>query len=211
MVKIKICGITNEKDAFYTTTLGADFIGFNFYAGSDRKISTKMAKDIIAKAPPVIIPVGLFVNDEMDIITAVIKTCNIKHVQFHGNESAEFCGHFKKSFPEITLIKAFKMKGEGSLRYIKQFTDIVDYFLLDAYVPGEEGGTGETFNWDIAIEVKQFNKPIFLAGGLTPENVVDAITKVQPYAVDVATGVERLPRRKDFDKLKQFIVNAKKA
>jgi phosphoribosylanthranilate isomerase len=211
MVKSKIGGITSEKDAFYTTTCGADFIGFNFWPDSLRYIAIKTAQKIIAGLPPgVITPVGVFVNAEMNEIIDVTKKCNLKHVQLHGSETPEFVDRFKQSYPDIIVIKAFKIKGEGTLRYISQFKDIADYFLFDAFVPGEEGGTGATFNWDIAIEAKKYDKPVFLAGGLTPENVIEAIEKVQPYAVDVATGVERLPKRKDFDKLKQFIVNVRK-
>jgi len=229
MTKIKICGITNLQDATWSATLGVDYLGFNFYKRSPRKISISMAQEIISKIPPVCEPVGIFVDEEINVILDTVKKCNLKLIQLHGKETPDYCLNLKMQLiklehPEfesvsendilqketkIKIIKAFRIKGEGTLKYLSRFKDIVDYFLLDTYIQGIEGGTGETFNWDLAVESKKYNKPIFLAGGLTPENVKEAIQKVQPYAVDTASGVERLPRRKDFDKLKKFILNAR--
>ena len=106
-------------------------------------------------------------------------------------------------------MKAFRIENESSVEAIKPYLEAVNYLLLDAYVPGEPGGTGEVFNWELALKVKELNKPFFLAGGLTPENVSEAIAKVQPFGVDVASGVERLPRRKDYDKVNQFVRKAR--
>ncbi|MDI6640999.1 MAG: phosphoribosylanthranilate isomerase, partial [Elusimicrobiota bacterium] len=183
-------------------------------------------------------PVGVFVDEQIDTILKVVKKCQLRLVQLHGKESPEYCkslhsllvthhsqellsdcqpgrflqrttGVFEKERICVSLIKAFRIKSEATLKYISRFKDVVDYFLVDTYVPSKEGGTGEVFNWEIAVEAKKYNKPIFLAGGLTPENVKDAIEKVAPFAVDVASGVERLPRRKDYEKLKNFILNVK--
>ncbi|MFN3966394.1 MAG: phosphoribosylanthranilate isomerase [Endomicrobiia bacterium] len=207
MTKIKICGITNYEDAMYSVTLGADFLGFNFYSKSKRKISIDTAKEIISKLPDTFVPVGVFVDEEIDKIKEIVERCNLNMIQLHGKESPEYCNELKLKIEneKIKIIKAFRIKTEGTLKYIARYKNVADYFLLDTYVPEIEGGTGETFNWEIAIEVKKFNVPIFLAGGLTPENVKEAVMKVQPYAVDVASGVERFPRRKDYNKLRDFI------
>jgi len=218
VVKIKICGITNEKDAIWATNLGADYLGFNFYKLSPRKISPKLASEIIAKLPSFIQPVGVFVNEEMKTVLKIVKKCKLSLVQLHGEETPEYCNEFKveSSMPhrqvageatkfKVGIIKAFRIKEEKSLEVIPGYVDKVDYFLLDTHVEGVAGGSGEVFNWDLALRVKDYGKPVFLAGGLTPENVKEAITKVQPYAVDVASGVERLPRRKDYEKMKVFI------
>lgn len=218
MTKIKICGLTNEKDAIWATNLGAEYLGFNFYKLSPRKISPKLAGKVIAKLPSFVQPVGVFVNEEMKTALKIVKKCNLSLAQLHGEETPEYCEKFKveSSMPhrqvtgettklKVGIIKAFRIKDEKSLETIPQYIDKVDYFLLDTYVEEVAGGSGEVFNWDLAMRVKEFGKPIFLAGGLTPENVKEAITKVQPYAVDVASGVERLPRRKDYEKMKIFI------
>lgn len=216
MTKVKICGITNEKDALWATNLGADYLGFNFFAGSPRKISPELAKKIIAKLPPFISTVGVFVNEEIKTVLKIVKKCNLSLVQLHGEETAEYCEKFKVESLKLKvgIIKAFRIENEKSLEPISQYVEKVDYFLFDTYVPGIEGGTGVPMsreNWDLALKVKEMfistsnPKPIFLAGGLNPENVQEAVIKVKPYAVDVASGIERLPRRKDYEKMKTFI------
>jgi len=203
MVKIKICGITNEKDALWAVNMGADYIGFNFYKNSPRKVSLKLAAQIIAKLPSFTQSVGVFVNEEIKIVKRIAEKGGLSLVQLHGEEAPEYCRELKAQSPRLRIIKAFKMKNKGNLEEIQNYD--VDYYLLDSYVPGIEGGTGEIFNWDLAVEAKQFGKPIFLAGGLTAENVILAIEKVSPYAVDVASGVERTPRRKDYQLMREFI------
>lgn len=211
MVKVKICGITNLQDATCAVSLGAEYLGFNFYGKSPRKISYKFAEEIICKLPPISEPAGVFVNEEIDVVLNTVKKCRLKLVQLHGKEQPEYCESLRSRVQDsgLKIIKAFRIKGKGSLRNLVRYKDIVDYFLLDTYVAGVEGGTGEIFNWDIAKEAKRYGKPVFLAGGLTHENVAEAVKTAGPYAVDAASGVERLPRRKDYDKLKNFIMNAK--
>jgi phosphoribosylanthranilate isomerase len=205
--KVKICGVTNLKDATLVASLGADYIGLNLYKESPRKVSVKMAKDIIATLPPFITPVAVFVDEDITEAGKILKKCGFKMVQLHGNESVEYCTQLKVA-ANIPLIKAFRILDENSLSLMIDYKDVVDYFLLDAYVAGEPGGTGETFNWELALKAKELNKSVFLAGGLTPDNVLDAIEKVQPFCVDSASGVERLPTKKDYDKLKDFIRKA---
>jgi len=203
MVRIKICGITNEKDALWAVNLGADYIGFNFYKDSPRKISPELASQIIGKLPSFTRPVGVFVDEEVRKVKRIAERCGLILVQLHGAEPPEYCLKLQSESPRLKIIKAFKVKNKGVLEEIEKYD--VDYYILDSYVPGMEGGTGEVFNWDLAVEAKQFGKPIFLAGGLTPENVISAIEKVDPYGVDVASGVEKSPRRKDYELMRQFI------
>jgi phosphoribosylanthranilate isomerase len=204
MTKVKICGITNLEDAVLVANLGADFAGMNFYKESPRKISLQMAKDIVSKLPKFITPCGVFVDEEPSALLKTIKKLGLGMIQLHGNESPEYCGRVK-SMATVKIIKVFRVSDEQSLAPISAHLENIDYILLDTLVQGEQGGTGEVFNWDIALKAKEFGKPIFLAGGLTPENVLDAIEKVDPFAVDVASGVERLPRRKDYQKTMNFI------
>lgn len=198
MSKVKICGITNLQDANWVVSLGAEYLGFNFHSKSPRKISYKLAGEIISKLPPFSEPVGVFVDEEIDNIVKAIGQCKLKLIQLHGKEQPEYCDSLKAKIQDtgVKIIKAFRIKGEGSIRNLPRYKDTADYFLLDTYVPGVEGGTGEVFNWDVAKEAKKYDKPIFLAGGLTPENVAEAVKTAWPYAVDVAGGVERLPKEK---------------
>jgi len=203
MVRIKICGITNEKDALWAVNLGADYIGFNFYKNSPRKISPKLAAQIIGKLPSFIQPVGVFVNEETRIVKRITEKCRLDLVQLHGEEAPEYCRELQAQSPRLKIIKVIRIRDKGNLEGTEKYG--VDYYLLDSYVPGIEGGTGEIFDWDLAVEAKQFGKPIFLAGGLTPDNVTQALEKVNPYGVDVASGVERTPRRKDYALMRDFI------
>lgn len=205
MVKIKICGITNVGDATWVANLGADYLGLNFTKESKRKISLEKAKEIANVLPPYIKKVGLFVNEEPKIVNKILSLCNLDMLQFHGEETPGYCNQFKG---KAEIIKAFRLKDEESLRAIPAYD--VDYYLLDTFIQGEQGGTGTTFNWDLALEVKQFGRPIFLAGGLSPENVVEAIKKVNPFAVDVSSGVEVSPRRKSMELMQEFIKNVRK-
>ena len=204
MTKIKICGVTNYEDALLVANLGAEYIGFNFFKDSPRKISEKNAKEIILKMPPFVTPVGVFVDEDPAALAKTAKKCALKMIQLHGSETPDYCRDVSQHC-SLPVIKAFRISDEKSLETIPAYVDSADYFLLDAFVPGEPGGTGEVFNWDLALKVKELNKPIFLAGGLTPENVYSAVEKVLPYAVDTASGVERLQRRKDFEKMKLFV------
>lgn len=220
MVKIKICGITNENDARWAASAGVDFIGLNFYKNSPRKISLNMAKNITSSLPEFVMPVGIFVDEEMESVLKIVKKAQIKAVQLHGSESPEYCAELKEkvstTVPPDTLwegtlkiIKAFRINENFQTEQTAGYQN-VDYFLLDAYTEGLAGGTGQTFNWDIALEIKKSGKPVFLSGGLTPENVAEAIKKVEPFAVDVCSGIERTPTRKDFDKMLAFVKAVRK-
>ena len=204
MVKVKICGITNLKDALTAQNCGADFLGFVF-ADSPRRIDPKKAKDIIAELSPDVKIVALFVNEQKKRVLDTIDSLGrVDMLQFHGDETPEYCGCFK----DQKIIKAFRIKDERSLEDIKAFCDI-DFILLDAFKYGQFGGTGDNFDWNIAAMLKQPNVPIFLSGGLNPDNVKTAVDKVKPFCVDVSSGVEREPGKKDEVLIARFIQNAK--
>jgi phosphoribosylanthranilate isomerase len=205
MTRIKVCGITNTEDAVWVANLGADYLGLVFAKDSPRKVSLDKAKEIAKTVPPYIRKVGLFVNEEPKQVERILAACSLDTLQFHGEETAEYCREFKG---RAEIIKAFRIKDEESLAQIPQYD--VDFYLLDAFVEGAQGGTGETFNWDLACRAKEFGRPIFLAGGLNPDNVKQAIKKVQPYAVDVSSGVESSPRRKSKELMQAFIDNVRK-
>ena len=201
MVKVKICGITNLDDALTAVEAGADALGFVFYDKSPRCIAPENASAIISALPPFVVTVGLFVNAAVDFVNHTAQTCLLDKVQLHGDESAEFC-----SLVTRPVVKVFRIRGEAGLEPMQDFR--VSAYLLDAYSSDAYGGTGLTFNWEIAKKAKQFG-PIILAGGLTPDNVRQAVDTVGPYAVDVSSGVEAAPGRKDPVKVREFIQNAK--
>ena len=206
MVTVKICGITNLEDALASCEYGADAIGFIFYRNSPRFIEPHKAGEIIKKIPPFVAAVGVFVNEDISAVNKIAREAGLNAVQLHGNESTEFC-------EKITgrVIKSFKVKkGEAKTLYHEMQKYNVSGYLLDTYKEELEGGTGVVFDWDIAMEAGRLGR-IILAGGLTPENVADAIKKARPYAVDVSSGVEERPGKKDLKKVREFIRKAKGA
>jgi phosphoribosylanthranilate isomerase len=202
--RVKICGITNLADAQAAIAAGADALGLNFYEGSPRHITVKEAAEISKQLPPFVMRAGVFVNADEDLITHAIGECNLSLLQFHGDEPPEFCTQFG-----LMSMKAFRIRNEESLKELTNYQ--TDAYLLDAFSPEARGGTGEKFNWDLAIEAQKFGKPVFLAGGLTPENVADAVRKVRPFGVDVSSGVESSPGKKDHAQIHAFIAAVRKA
>jgi phosphoribosylanthranilate isomerase len=202
-VKVKICGVTNFEDALAAVDAGADALGFMFYEPSPRNVVVKLAADIIRQLPPFVAKVGVFVNATDESVRWAIGECGIDTVQFHGDETPEFC----RKFRPFKTYKAFRMENLESLRALPGFR--TDAWLLDSFVEAKLGGTGAKFNWDLAVEAKKLGRPIILAGGLTPENVAESVRMVQPFAVDVSSGVETWPGKKDHAKLRRFIAAAK--
>jgi phosphoribosylanthranilate isomerase len=201
---VKICGITDIADGLAATEAGADAIGLMFHEPSPRHVSLKTAAAIARELPPFVIKVGVFVNAPEDAVLRAIGECGLNIAQFHGEETPEFCSLFP-----IMTVKAFRIRDADSLKALTDYG--TDAWLLDACVPGQLGGTGAKFNWDLAVEAAKLGRPIFLAGGLTPENVGDAVRQVHPYAVDVSSGVESAPGRKDHAKMRAFVKAAKTA
>jgi phosphoribosylanthranilate isomerase len=202
MVKVKICGITNLEDALAAADFGADALGFVFYEGSPRCVSQDEARDIIRMLPPFLTTVGVFVDKNPDEIRAIMEHVSLDVAQLHGHEPPGAC------LTAGRVIKAIRVKELSDLEPLRQYR--VSAFLLDAYTPESFGGTGQIFNWDIAVDAKQFGN-IILAGGLNPDNVKKAIRWVRPYAVDVSSGVEERKGKKDLGKLRLFIERAKAA
>jgi phosphoribosylanthranilate isomerase len=200
--RVKICGITNLADAQAAVQAGADALGFIFCEKSPRYVTVAQAAEISKQLPPLIMRVGVFVNAPEALIMRAIAEVGLTTLQFHGDESPEECLRFG-----LMNMKAFRMKDAGTLEQIAQYH--TDAYLLDAYSPDIRGGTGHTFNWDLALEAQKFGKPIFISGGLTPENVAEAIRKVHPFGVDVSSGVESSSGKKDHAKVKAFITAAK--
>lgn len=195
-VRIKICGITNLDDALVATELGADAVGFIFYEKSPRYINPKTAALIIRELPPFVATIGVFVNEPPEKVVEVAKEAGVGCVQLHGDETPEYCASLG-----LRAIKALRVRDASVLNMLRTYS--VSGILLDTYREGVPGGTGETFDWEIAAEAAGAGR-IILSGGLTPENVREAIEKVGPYAVDVSSGVESSPGKKDHDKLRKF-------
>jgi phosphoribosylanthranilate isomerase len=203
MVKIKVCGITNATDAQLAAKLGVDALGFNFCPESPRFVSRERAKAIIALLPPFVTPVGIFVNEDRAAIRETCAMCGLQAVQLHGEEPPSLISGLRM----YKIIKAFRVHSERDLAQIRRYD--ADAFLLDAYTPGKRGGTGKTFNWNLARPIASSVR-VILAGGLTPVNVGHAIRAVQPYAVDVCGGVEGEPGKKDRQLLRAFIEEVQK-
>jgi len=197
MTRIKICGITNKEDALEAAHLGVDALGFVF-AESPRRVIPRMVQEIVELLPPFISRVGVFVNEERGKVKEIAARCHLTTLQFHGEESPSYCEGFKEK-----TVKAFSIKDEAILETIPEYQ--VDAYLLDSYSPSRYGGTGKTFDWQIALKIKKFGVPVILSGGLDPDNVKEAIERVRPYAVDVGSGVEVEEGKKDTEKLEDFV------
>jgi phosphoribosylanthranilate isomerase len=198
MIKIKICGITNLNDALLASELGADALGFIFYSKSPRYVVPEAAREIITQLPPFVVSVGVFVDEEAAVVRELAARVGLDWLQLHGQESPDYCQNLGRR-----VIKAFRIKDESSLKDLEPFPGAVQALLLDTYKKGQAGGTGESFDWLLAREAKKYGR-IILAGGLTPENVAQAIKAVRPDAVDTASGTEAAPGKKDPEKLRAF-------
>ena len=198
MTRIKVCGITNSQDALCAVRFGAAALGFVFYEKSPRFVRPEEAGEIIRQIPPFVTNVGVFVNSGADYLREARDTAGFDVYQFHGDETPKFCAAFGENY-----IKAIRVKDAGSLDSVELYD--TDAFLFDSYSPDAYGGTGENFAWDILSHRKLGGKFVILSGGLNSDNVRDAIRAVNPYAVDVSSGVESSPGIKDHLKLKRFM------
>ena len=198
MTRVKVCGITNSEDALCAVRLGASALGFVFYEKSPRFIRPEEAGEIISQVPPFVAKVGVFVNATADYLRKARDIAGFDVYQFHGDETPEFCAAFGENY-----IKAVRVKDAKSLDAVELYD--TDAFLFDTYSPDAYGGTGENFSWDVLSRRKLANKFVILSGGLNSDNVRDAIRAVNPYAVDVSSGVESSPGIKDHLKLKRFM------
>ena len=203
MIKVKICGITTLEDALFSIEHGADALGFVF-AKSPRQISPAQAEKIIRKLPPFIERVGVFVDEIPHHMQKLARELGLTAVQLHGREIPEFCAHLHP----LTVIKSINVNNKNDINIISAYNS-VHAILLDSFVAGKNGGSGKTFDWSLAKLAVKFDKPIILSGGLTAKNVKEAIKKVNPYGVDVSSGVESKPGKKDKKKIAEFLKAAK--
>ena len=201
MVRVKICGNTTLKDTMAAVEAGADAVGFVFCAKSPRAVSPKSVAAIVSHLPPFVDGVVVFVDEKPDVVRQIMADCGLAYAQLHGEESPQYCADLRQP-----VIKGIRVRTREDVANLSAYR--VKAILLDAYVEGVIGGTGTTFDWKLAIEAKAWGM-IILAGGLTPDNVVEAISRVQPYGVDVSSGVEVSPGMKDHAKVKAFIENVK--
>jgi phosphoribosylanthranilate isomerase len=205
-VKVKICGITNWPDARQAVAEGAEFLGFNFYADSPRYVEPAKAKRIVNRLPKKILVVGVFVNESEQRILEIARAVGLDTLQLHGDETPAMVARLKRSFPVIKAIRVKPSLAAGQLQTYRAATAL----LLDGFDSQRRGGTGKTFDWEIARRAKKYGR-VFLAGGLTPENVGEAIRAARPYAVDVCSGVEARPGKKDPARVKRLMRAAEEA
>ncbi len=199
MVKVKICGITNHQDAVVAVELGADALGFIF-APSPRRITPEKAREIIDAIPPLVQAIGVFVNERTDIMRQIVVFCGLDLIQLHGDESADLCTEFMPR-----TIKAFRVRDESCLDSIGVYRGNVRAILLDAYSHDKRGGTGKTFDWGVAVKCRGQGIPMILSGGLTALNIERAISEVTPYAVDISSGIEEQPGKKDHRLMRELM------
>jgi phosphoribosylanthranilate isomerase len=202
--KIKICGITNPEDAAAAVEAGADALGFVCYRKSPRFIEPALVRQIVRSLPPLVMPVGVFVDEDPQVVRNLMDDCGLALAQLHGNESAIYCKELGR-----TVLKALRVKDRSTFLALAEFRGRagVRGFLLDAFSDQAYGGTGQVIDWQLAAEAAR-SASILLAGGLTPDNVEKAIVAVRPYGVDVSSGVEQAPGKKDHEKMRAFIRSA---
>jgi phosphoribosylanthranilate isomerase len=199
IVKVKICGITNYRDAAAAADMGADLIGFNFYPKSQRFVTPEKAAKIINKLPAFIYVAGVFVNASLDQIKDVIDQCNLDWVQLHGDENPKFCESLRSI--NVRTMKAIRVKSQADIEKAESF--FTDAILLDAFDPKKYGGTGLKFDWNV---IGHIDKRIFLAGGINPDNV-EAAVELGVYGIDVCSGIESRPGKKDLKKMRKLFKN----
>jgi len=202
MIRVKVCGITNLEDALAAAELGADALGF-VLAASPRQVTPENLRHLVAELPPLVLKVGVFVDSPLEEVRRVMSDCGLNLAQLHGSESPEYC---EALFPRT--IKAFQVKDATVLKQLPLYR--ASAYLLDGYHSKLKGGSGQSFDWEIARQAKGLGR-IILSGGLTPENVAQAIAIARPYGVDVSSGVEASPGKKDHRKLAAFIQAVKES
>jgi len=202
-VKIKICGVTNERDVRFISMLDVDYIGFNFVKGTKRAVSETSAKKLMEIVPPYIVPVAVVADPALPVVKRIAKKTGIKLFQFHGDETVDFLKAAREL--GIEIIKAFRPKNADETALAENYLGVCGYFLVDAYSKNQLGGTGKMVSSRVLKKMKSFEKPLFLSGGLNPENVAGVAAEIQPFAVDVSSGVEKTPRSKDIEKVRLFV------
>jgi phosphoribosylanthranilate isomerase len=205
MLRVKICGITKPDQGHAIAQLGATALGFICVHSSPRYVTPQQIREVMARLSGNIDKIGVFANRSLDMIREVVEETGINGVQLHGDESPEFCDRVRQLFPDIELIKAFRVKNPEVLSQTLSYANSVNTFLLDAYHPTQLGGTGHTLDWR-SLTKFQFPCPWLLAGGLTPDNILDALSEIHPHGIDLSSGVERSPGDKDLTKVSHLFL-----
>lgn len=203
-IRIKMCGVTRLIDAQVAVKAGVDALGFIFHAKSPRNIDPEQARLIIEELPPFVDTVGVFVDKKRKEVEEIIQYCRLNYVQLHGDESPKYCERLVRSAAPCQVLKAFRVKNTLTGIDIEPYDPHVKGYLLDTFHRQKAGGTGETFDWSL-IEKLGLKRPLLLAGGLDSDNILNALTSVQPYGVDVNSGVEKKPGLKDNALIETFI------
>ncbi len=202
-MRVKICGITQAEQGQAIAALGATALGFICVERSPRYIDAQHIQQIIQTLPTTVDPIGVFANASLTDIEGVLRVAQLTAIQLHGDETPEFCAQIKQLFPHLEIIKAFRIKTVESLSSIPKYAEMIDTLLLDAYHPQQLGGTGKTLNWNMLDKFRP-DRPWFLAGGLTSDNILQALTCLTPDGIDLSSGVERSPGDKDISKVTQL-------
>lgn len=202
--RVKMCGTTRLEDALAAVLYGVDALGFILYPKSPRYITAEDAAVICSQLPPFVDRVGVLVNESIESAVRSVDVAGFSYLQLHGGESSYYCRELKNKLPHLKIIKAFRVGEETRKEEFVAYEECVDGFLMDTYVKGDKGGTGKIFDWSL-IAGFNLNRPLILAGGLTPENILHAISNVEPYGVDINSGVEIRPGEKDHARLKEIM------
>ena len=204
-MRVKICGITQANQGRAIAAAGATDLGFICVPASPRYVTPQHIQSLSAQLPPSVGRVGVFADANLDAIAMTVTTAQLKAVQLHGQESVQFCQQLRQHLPQVELIKALRIRQTADLTLAQTYEPVVDALLLDAYHPHQLGGTGQTLDWE-AIKAFSPNKPWFLAGGLSPNNICDALAQLSPDGIDLSSGVERAPGDKDLDKVQALFL-----
>ncbi|MDR1696289.1 MAG: phosphoribosylanthranilate isomerase [Endomicrobium sp.] len=201
MAKVKICGLANYNDALDATNLGADFLGFHFIKESPKKVSEKMVSEIVSKLPPFVAAVGVFADEDLKAVSKTVKKCSLKNVQFNGNETPGFCKTVRDELG-VKVFKFFRLENDESLLPLESYAGNADYFVFDASF-----ADGETMKQNYALAAKAGNLkvPFFMSGQIKPEDIAQVLEAAVPFGIDGDSGIERLPKRKDYGKMNAFI------
>ena len=203
--RIKVCGITDREDLVHAVAAGVDGLGFIFAEKSPRRVEPEKARELIKSVPPFVDAIGVFVNEDPDVVTDIIKYCGLTMVQLHGQENIDYC-----QLMPVRVLKAFAVNGDTDGSEMAVYSGVAAGYLLDTYHKSMAGGTGQTFDWSL-IDGLRIPGPVLLAGGLGPDNVGEAISAVRPFAVDVNSGVETSPGCKDHDKISELVEAVRRA
>ncbi len=205
LTRVKVCGLTRIEDVQAAVAAGVDAIGFVFVPGTPRCVTVEWAARLRREVPPFVTAVGLFVDVPVETVLSTVEDVRLDAVQLHGSEPPELAAACLK---RTRVIKAFRVRGLDTIAGLDRYRDVADAFLLDAFVPGSHGGTGASFDWNLAIGALSAGRPVILAGGLDPGNVGEAVRRVRPFAVDVSSGVESAPGIKNAGRIREFVAAA---